>query len=73
MGFVYFTIPILGGIQIMEWAKGRATVNLGPDHEKLHSSSSSGSSGHGSQGTLGQNMALQLYLDEHKKRQDGRK
>jgi hypothetical protein len=59
MGVVYFSVPVLVGIQVMEWAKGKAVTNLGPDAELLR--------GKRSMDTQEQNQALQLYLDEHKK------
>jgi hypothetical protein len=62
MGVVYFIVPVIGGMYVMEWAKGKATVNLGPNAEKLKAKPT--------QDTNEQNQALQLYLDEHKKAKD---
>jgi hypothetical protein len=35
MGCVYFTIPIVGGWQVMQWAIGRAHDSIGEKGEKL--------------------------------------
>lgn len=35
MGFVYFTIPVVGGWHIMQWAISKAHVSIGEHGEKL--------------------------------------
>jgi len=39
MGLVYFTIPVIGGYNIMQWAIGQSEANLGVQGEKLDTSS----------------------------------
>lgn len=58
MGVVYFTLPILAGMQIMEWAKGKAIVNLGTNAEKLRNSENRPSDA----ATNAQNVALKNVL-----------
>ena len=35
MGFVYFTIPVAGGLYLMEWAKSKSEENIGVKGLKL--------------------------------------
>lgn len=35
MGFVYFTIPIIGGLYVMDWAKNKSEENIGAKGIKL--------------------------------------
>jgi hypothetical protein len=35
MGFVYFTIPIIGGYYVMQWAQSKSIENIGSKGEKL--------------------------------------
>ena len=35
MGFVYFTIPVIGGYYIMQWAQNKSIENIGAKGEKL--------------------------------------
>ena len=32
---VYFTIPVIGGVYIMQWAADQSEANLGKNREKL--------------------------------------
>jgi hypothetical protein len=38
MGFVYFSIPVIGGYSIMQWAVAQSAVNLGAQGEMLNTS-----------------------------------
>jgi len=38
MGFVYFSIPVIGGYHIMQWAISQSAANLGAQGEKLSAS-----------------------------------
>lgn len=66
MGFVYFTIPIVGGYYVMQWAIGKAHKSIGPNGEFLpnkdvpigsSSSSSDSSTRHPPVPTLGVPLA----------------
>ena len=35
MGFVYFTIPVIGGYYVMQYAIGQSEVNIGARGEKV--------------------------------------
>ena len=35
MGCIYFSIPVVGGWQVMQWAIGRAHLSIGEKGEKL--------------------------------------
>ena len=35
MGFVYFSIPIIGGYYIMQWAVSHSAMNIGARGERL--------------------------------------
>ena len=60
MGFVYFTIPVIGGYFLMQSVIARAEVNLGKQGERLSKSS---------QDTNEQNKALQTLLSNMNKQQ----
>ena len=63
MGLVYFTIPIVLGYCIMDYANSQALKNIGKRGENIESSSESIQ-----KATLAQKAALQKVLDDIKEK-----
>ena len=61
MQCVYFTIPVVGGWYVMQWAISKSHENIGLRGEKLREGAA-GQSGEHARGTSIQNAALQAQL-----------
>ena len=62
MGVVYFSIPLISGYYVMEWAKSKSVQNLGANGEKLLRMKGGVSR---DQATIDQNRVLQEVLTRH--------
>ena len=70
--WVYFTIPIVIGYQIMDWTTRKSIQNLGASGELMKKSAADKGNKLDaySTGTSGQNLALQSLLNSHRPTED---
>jgi len=70
MGVVYFSIPVVLGIQIMNWAQAQAIKNLGENNEILKAKHKDSGAILHSAGSQGQKEALKQVLDRLKQQEE---